>query len=364
MARRKTEIFSMSFLDCITCAFGSVVLVYTLINAQGGLRRSNESHNMRAEVEQLENKVLEGYQNLVVLRNSMVQTEAEAVRTEGMGERVLAEMEQTKEQLADADKQTLSRREAIERLKADLKSLEEGNRRLEGASQNKDTTGTRVVGFAGQGDRQYLTGLRVGGGHILIMVDASASMLDETVVNVLRMRNMSDARKLMSEKWRRATSTVDWLAAQLPMESEFQIFAFNTKTWPLVNGTEGKWLKVNDPSALGDALTSLRKTIPSEGTSLENAFIAMNAMNPKPDNVILITDGLPTQAATPPLLAKTVDGDERLKYFERAFAKYPKGVSLNVILMPMEGDPSAPSAFWLAARRTGGSFMIPSKDWP
>ena len=26
MARRKTEIFSMSFLDCITCAFGSVVI--------------------------------------------------------------------------------------------------------------------------------------------------------------------------------------------------------------------------------------------------------------------------------------------------------------------------------------------------
>jgi len=35
-----------------------------------------------------------------------------------------------------------------------------------------------------------------------------------------------------------------------------------------------------------------------------------------------------------------------------------------VILMPMEGDPSAPSAYWLAARRTGGAFMSPSKDWP
>jgi hypothetical protein len=24
----------------------------------------------------------------------------------------------------------------------------------------------------------------------------------------------------------------------------------------------------------------------------------------------------------------------------------------------------APSAFWVAARDTGGSFMSPSKDWP
>ena len=53
-----------------------------------------------------------------------------------------------------------------------------------------------------------------------------------------------------------------------------------------------------------------------------------------------------------------------LKFFERAVAKYPKNVPLNVILMPMEGDPSAPSAFWLASRRTGGSFISPSKDWP
>ncbi|HMN44964.1 MAG TPA: hypothetical protein PKE27_10340 [Povalibacter sp.] len=354
----------MSFLDCITCAFGSVVLVYVLINAKGGLRAATESRALQSEVTQLEEQVLEGYQNLVVLKNSMTQTEAEKVRTEGMGERVLSETEQLKVQLADADKDTLSRREAIERLKADLKALEEGNRRLEGASERADTTGTRVRGFTGDGDRQYLTGLRVGGSHILIMVDASASMLDETVVNVLRMRNMSESRKLLSEKWRRTLSTVDWLAAQLPLESEFQIYAFNTQTWPLTEGSAGKWLKVNDPNALNEALTALRKTVPKDGTSLENAFIAMNTLNPKPDNVILITDGLPTQGTSAPLIKKTVDGDDRLKFFERAIAKYPKAVPLNVILMPMEGDPSAPSAFWLASRRTGGSFISPAKDWP
>lgn len=364
MARRKTEVFSMSFLDCITCAFGSVVLVYVLINAQGGLRHSSETQALKAEVSQLEEQVLEGYQNLVALRNSLVQTDAERVRTEGLGERVLLETEKTKEQLADADKTTLSRREAIERLKADLKALEEGNRRLEGASKNADATGTRVRGFVGQGDRQYLTGLRVGGDHILILVDASASMLDETVVNVLRMRNMSETRKLLSEKWRRTQSTVDWLAAQLPIESQFQIYAFNTQAWPVLDGSAGKWLKVNDPNSLNEALGNLRKVVPKDGTSLENAIIALNALTPRPDNVILITDGLPTQGTSAPLIKKTVDGDDRLKFFERALAKYPKAVPLNVILMPMEGDPSAPSAFWLASRRTGGSFMSPSKDWP
>jgi hypothetical protein len=364
MARRKTEVFSMSFLDCITCAFGSVVLVYTLINVNGGLRRMSESREQREQVQQLEEQVLQGYQQLVVLRNSVVQTDQERVRTEGLGTRVIEETERLKVQLADADKDTLSRREAIERLKADLKSLEEGQRRLEGAAEKSSATGTRVRGFVGQGDRQYLTGLRVGGERILLLVDVSASMLDDTVVNVLRMRNMSDARKLMSEKWRRTVSTVEWLAAQMPAEGQFQMYAFNTKTWALAEGTDGKWLKADDPNAMTDAMTALRKVVPHDGTSLENAIAALNALVPKPDNVIMITDGLPTQGANAPVIRKTIDGDDRLKLFERAFAKYPQGVTFNVILMPMEGDPMAPSAFWLAARRSGGSFMAPAKDWP
>ncbi len=364
MARRKTEVFSMSFLDCITCAFGSVVLVYTLINANGGLRRMAESQQMRAEVNAMEQQVLEGYQRLVVLRNSLVQTDTERVRTEGLGTRVLSEAERLKIELADADKSTLSRREAIERLKADLKSLEEGACRLEGASQEASATGTRVRGYVGTGDRQYLTGLRIGGDRILILVDVSASMLDETVVNVLRMRNMPESRKLLSEKWRRTIGTVEWLVAQLPIESEFQLYAFNTKAWSLVQNADGKWLKTNDPNALSEAIATLRRTVPQEGTSIENAFIALNALAPKPDNVIMITDGLPTQGASAPLIRKTIDGDARLKLFERAFAKYPQAVPFNVILMPMEGDPMAPSAMWAAARRTGGSFMSPAKDWP
>ena len=364
MARRKTEIFSMSFLDCITCAFGSVVLVYTLINAQGGLRRTTESREVKAEVAKLEEEVLEGYQRLVMLRNSMIENEREQVRTEGLGTRVLEESERLKVELADSDKETLSRREAIERLKADLKSLEEGARRLEGATEDPSATGTRVRGFVGQGDRQYLTGLKVGGERIVLLVDASASMLDDTVVNVLRMRNMSDTQKMLSQKWRRTVSTVEWLAAQIPLESQFQIYAFNTKAWSLAKGTDGKWLKTNDPNALTEALSALRTTIPKEGTSLENVFVAISALQPKPDNVIMITDGLPTQGPTPPLVRKTIDGDDRLKLFDRAFAKYPRDVPFNAILMPMEGDPSAPAAFWLAARSTGGSFMSPSKDWP
>ncbi|HKR34018.1 MAG TPA: VWA domain-containing protein [Steroidobacteraceae bacterium] len=364
MARRKTEVFSLSFLDCITCAFGSVVLVYVLINAKGGLRQMAQSRASHAEETQLENKVLQGYQDLVVLRNSVEQTDEDRVRMEGLAPRVLSQIEQTRLQLADADKETLAKREAIEQLKSDLKSLDEGSRRLQGGTHSPGAPGTHLRGFAGEGNVHYLTGMKVGGERIVLLVDASASMLDETVVNVLRLRNMSDAHKRMSDKWRRTISIVDWLTAHIPEESKFQIYAFNTHPWALLKGSEGKWLEGKDPKALEDSLGALHALVPKDGTSLENAFTALANLTPGPDRVILVTDGLPTQGATPPVIRKTVDGDARMKLFEHAFAKYPRGVPLNVVLLPMEGDPQAASAFWVVSRRSGGAFLMPAKDWP
>jgi Mg-chelatase subunit ChlD len=364
MARRKFDIFSMSFLDTICCAFGALVLLYMIINASASKNHLRSLSDVQAEVDKLEERVLEGYSNLVVLRNSMKATEQQEIRTEGLSDRVLEETERLRQQLAEADKLTVSKREAIERLKADLKELDESQKRLSAGTPSPGKPGNRVKGFVGTGDRQYLSGLKLGGDRIVILVDASASMLDETVVNVIRMRNMPESRRLLSQKWRRTVATVDWLTAQIPARSKFQVLAFNTRAWPMSKDGAIKWLDGSDAQALNDAVKELRRTVPQGGTSLENAFAAMNTLVPQPDNVFIITDGLPTQGASPPAVKKTIDGDGRLKLFERSLARYPNRVPANVILMPMEGDPAASGAFWALARRTGGSFLMPSKDWP
>jgi hypothetical protein len=363
VARRKTEVFSLSFLDVIACGFGAVVLFYTILSAQAGVQRQHRNDEMQSEVNRLEEEVLEGYKNLVVLRNALTSTD-KAVPAEGLANRIIEQTEVLKQQLAEAEKETLSKREAIERLKQDLKSLDEGKRRLEAGTPSPGQPGTRIKGFVGSGDRQYLTGLRVGGERILILVDVSASMMDESVVNVIRLRNMPEVRRMAAAKWRRTVATVDWLTAQLPAKSKFQVYAFNTQARPLVPDSMGKWLAADDAQALNDTLRELRKLVPKDGTSLENAFAAAASLSPRPDNLILITDGLPTQGASPPLVRKTVDGDGRLKLFEKAIGRLPPGMTVNVILLPMEGDPMAPSAYWALARRTRGSFLSPAKDWP
>jgi len=51
MARRKTEVFSLSFLDVIACGFGAVVLFYTILSAQAGVQREKRNDDLQAEVD-------------------------------------------------------------------------------------------------------------------------------------------------------------------------------------------------------------------------------------------------------------------------------------------------------------------------
>jgi hypothetical protein len=361
MARRKFDVFSMSFLDAICCGFGSVVLIFMLITAQGNAHVKKVTEDRRSEALLVEQQLLDARKNLAELLNSLEVLDKAKVMTQGLSVRVLAELEAAKQELAESENETLARRARLEQLKADIAALEEGARRLENQSQ-KSGGGASVRGFKGTGDRLYLTGMRVGGQRVLILVDASASMLDETLVNILRMRNMSDDKKLRSEKWRQAVSIADWISTQIPTTAQFQIYTFNTRAEPLVEGSAGQWLKLDGPT-LEKALNRLRKIVPKDGTSLENAFAVARQLNPQPDNLILITDGLPTQGAQPPS-KKLVDGDDRLRFFERAIAALPKRLPVSTILLPMEGDPAAPSAFWNLAKATQGSFMAPSRDWP
>jgi len=188
-------------------------------------------------------------------------------------------------------------------------------------------------------------------------------MLDETIVNIIRRRNMDDAAKRRSAKWKQALATVDWISARLPQASAYQIYTFNETVRPAIPDTDGRWLKVADIAQLDRAIADLKHLIPEGGTSLERAFMAISRLSPKPDNVYLITDGLPTQGLSPPR-GTTVTGDQRLALFEDAVTKIPRGVPVNVILLPMEGDAMAASAFWQIALFTQGAFLTPAKDWP
>lgn len=361
MTKRKTQTFSMSFLDVISCGFGAVVLFYTIISAQAGLYRIKESADLTAEAKKLEQEVLDGYKHLAELRNALESTEDRTVRAAGLSREILEKLRITQEELARYEHDTLARRESLERLKADLKQLEESTRRLRAAAPKEGSGEERAPVI----DPQQLVTLRVTGERVLVLVDASASMLDETVVNVIRLRNMPPERRIASTKWQQALNTVYWVATRLPKTAQFQVYAFDTQPRPLVEGTAGRWLNAGDAGQVEVAVAALRRTAPTGGTSLHNAFAVIRQLSPAPDNVILITDGLPTQGDKPPLMRTLVTPEQREDLMQSAVKSLPPSPPpVNVVLLPMEGDPSAPIYFWRLARATGGGFLSPAKDWP
>ena len=364
MARKKRAFttFNLSFLDIMSCGFGAVVLVFLIIDHAIGRDTDKLNEDLLSETSLLEEEVLEGETGLVELRNTLSDVDFKMVEAQGLATRITGEIDDYRKLIESLESEGNIDREEIAILQAEIKRLEEQIEQFIAANKDDDS-GNNVRTFVGDGNRQYLTGLNLGGRNVLILLDASASMLSKELVNIIRLRNMGDQIKRNADKWRRAVATVEWLASQLPASSEFQIYTFNTAVQPALKGTKGTWLKTADKKSLDGAVAGLAGVVPQGGTSLENAVLALLDLSPLPDNIFLITDGLPTQSAARPKGNK-VSAKNRLKYFERAIQQLPRSVPVNIILAPMEGDPYAAAAYWQLAQMTSGSFLSPSRDWP
>ena len=156
MARRTTNVFSLSFLDAMTCGFGAVVLFFMVINAAVGTRADQVTGDLKAEVDRLEQEVLEGHQDLVELRNSVRVVDQRDVEARGLSRQIIESIEDLQIELATYENTTLAQEEHVNRLMADLKSLEESNRRLSAAvPEAEEPPGDRLRSFFGDGDRQY-----------------------------------------------------------------------------------------------------------------------------------------------------------------------------------------------------------------
>jgi hypothetical protein len=364
MRRRKSlSPFNLSFLDIMFCGFGAVVLLVLVINADTIKSRKEQHEDLRAEVMRQELEVDAGRKHLVELKNSALIVDEEFIRAQGRSEEVLALIKEIELELADLENQTLARKKHINDLQSDLKSIDKEHRRLGAELEADQDDGRKIRQFEGEGNRQYLTGLKLGGKRVLLLLDMSASMLDRTIVNIIRRRNMDDNTKRASPKWQQALKTAEWLVANLPPESSLQVYGFNTAASPVLPETKGQWTPVTDNEKVGKMMAAMHKQMPEGGTSLASVFKAAASIRPRPDNILLLTDGLPTQG-TGRISKKAVSGDQRLKYFDRAVGELPGDVPVNTILFPMEGDPMAAVRFWKLAVDTKGSFLTPTSDWP
>lgn len=357
-SRRTFSVFTFAFLDVMCCGFGAVLLVFLLTRHQVDRERHPPAYDLAAEIRTLEGEI----------GGAERQTEDFKARGADVASRIAATRRAIAEAHGDlAAAQTGPAAQPLRVTAADIEALRAAVQKLEtekhALESLHDEKSEAIRTFTGAGNRQYLTGIKLGGQRIAIILEVSASMLDEHIVNVVRKRNMDDATKRRAEKWQQALATVDWISARFPADCRYQIITYDDAAASAVPGADGRWLEAADVETLNGAVTSLKRRVPAGGANLAAAFQALARLSPRPDNVFLITDKLPTRGLKPASGA-TVSGEERLRLFEEAAALIPPGVPVNTILLPMEGDPMAASAYWKIAMFTRGSFLTPADDWP
>ena len=352
---------SLAFLDVMFCGFGAVILIFLILDHASTVSPEESNPELAAEIDLLEEEVEEGQIGLLEIRNILSDVSLEVVTAEGLARQIMEQIDSFLQELAALENNSMATEEDIAKLRSDVEALEEELLRLQASAFEQE--GNSVRQFLGDGNRQYLSGLFLGGQRILILLDSSASMLDSTIVNIIRTRNMDDDRKRSSLKWQRVVNTVDWVSTQLPITSQYQIWSFNTGYASIIPETEDTWLEAADRDQLNDAIENVKNIVPENGTNMTQIFRAVANMSPPPDNIFLITDGLPTLGDRNNS-DSLVTPSERLELFEEAVEELSPGTPINVILMPLEGDPSAAAAYWQLAQYTKGSFLTPSQDWP
>jgi hypothetical protein len=347
MARKSISTFSLSFLDCLCCGFGSVILVFMIISNRvttesqeviGDLRA--QALRLAAKTETLGEKVAEEKQELVGMRSEL--------------EKKRAALQARNRQIEQLERLIALKRTSVSSSKEDVTDALAAAAKP--ASQTPETREKR-------GQRELVSGLDMTGDHVLILLDDSGSMLDRYIANILLLRNMPEERQRQAAKWRQAIATVDWILSSIPKQSKFQVYVFDVTARPLIEGTKGEWLEVADDKQVGEARRRLREMTPGGGTSLYQALGVPMQLQPPPDNLFLLVDGLPTQGEKSSR-QQTVTGDQRLDYFKAAVRRLSSRIPVNVILYPLEGDPEGAPSFWKLAFDSGGAMMMPSEDWP
>jgi len=356
--------FNLAFLDIMFCGFGAVVLLVLIINSHIVSDNKIKNEELRLQVEQLE-----------------VETKAAAIEHNNMqklletnfqqAQKIEDKLTKTDNTLQSIDKKNSRNSNKTQALKKQIKDLQNNIKAIEkrNIQQKKiieiaqKQSGNKVRQYEGDGHRQYLTGLKLGGKRVLILLDNSASMLDETIVNIIVKRNLSNSIKKSARKWRQAVESVKWMVANLPKSSQFLIVSFNKETQSLADNQAYQWIKSTDQAHMNTMFKQLQQLIPENGTNLSKAFASILKLKQKPDNIILITDGLPTQGNKKSNKQK-ISPSERIELFTKAIKIIPSRIPVNTILLPMEGDPMAASLYWKLAIDTNGSFMTPSRDWP
>ena len=348
--KRQNPIFSVSFLDCICCGFGGVLLLFVLV--------AGRQHNAQQE-------------QMADIREAVGRLEFDVKSKEDKIEELTLQEQEKRDQKEDIESQNTRKSvEVTEReqtLAQLMEQLSEMEKDLEEQLAEKEALATAEVPdpvpIPNVKRRQYLTGFQLEGNHILFLVRASGSMVGDSVEEAIAMQSKSDDEKRASKKWTRVVNSIRWLISSLPADSQFQVLLFAEDTKPLIDSHAVDWIARDDGDTIREVLEELAKVVPKGGANLERAFLEVRGLSTVPDALVLLTDGLPTQSDAYGS-GDFVTDEDRVRFFQAAARVAAPDIPINTILYPLEGDPASPFLFWQLADQTKGALVSPAPSWP
>ena len=332
--RREAQSSALSFMDCICCGFGAVLLLFIL--------------TAKAQITDSQEKAVQSVNAAETLEAAIRETKAKKL--------ALAE------EIKALDPQPDTKATSVAALAAEqerlAKAVEDQAKALTALENKTEPTEQPAALDRPSADKSYLSGLRLRGPRAVILLESSGSMLAEDANTAIQIIQQGTGAK--SKKWLRSKAAVRAVLAAIPKGTQVAIFAMAEGTKALSGSTENPYIDPYDNEALLSFLGRLGQLKASGGADLSKGLQAVSQLKQRASSLLLIGDGLPTAPA--PRSGSLTEAD-RVKLFNRAMANrlnYP----FNAILFPFSGDPAAAGLFWQLSGRTKGITLIPDNDWP
>lgn len=348
--RKPQDGFNLSFLDVMACGLGAVILIFILVDFNAFTPEPNE------EKKKLSQELAASAREQQRLKQSLDNVNRDIARE------LASQVNTEKDQDASADEQSRLLQAVSTQLAvvADLESQR--------AALSEQVTQSANVTMQGSGEQNFIAGMKVEGSQIGLLIDKSASMMGDNLVDVLGKLSLSDSKKVATTKWRRTKRVAQWLVARLPQRAGVTVVAFSD-TARRLGQQDVSTAAVS--GAMQAIVRDLGSVVPDGGTNLQLGITTLFQANPSITDVYIVTDGLPTlgeglsrQCRNVISASKSISSDCRQALFIETVRRAPKRVRYHIILLPIEGDPYAPSMYWDWSRTTGGVFLSPAPEWP
>lgn len=353
--KRRESGFNLAFLDVMACGLGAVLLILIIVNF------NDDTPIPSDEIERLKQELAATQTSSQSLNSSISEQQQETSTQEANAETEAEKIAQLKI-LQKGLQQSIAQKRAV------IAELEDA------IAAAGPLTADDPISVPNVSEETYLLGLIVQGRKIGILVDTSASMTDEALIEIIKRKLSSDQTKQAGPKWQRTLRIVTWMLARLPEDSQVSVVSYNEKAKVLgASAINSAKVMANIESLVKD----LEALVPQAGTNLQAGLNEIYRAMPDVTDIYIITDGLPsliesssgfspTRACNPLKGGQaTITGECRINVFNRTLRVNPvSGSRTNVVLLPLQGDPQAPALYWSWASFTGGTFITPAGSWP